>query len=177
MKTKAFFVYVALGIAFAAVSLWVILSRGKNAKAIRAKYRLGGAMIATWAILSAASCDGPGPFVTCYDPVMPPNQVNISNKNYEDTQLNAGDILLVQVYEPTYDTYLIRIFTKDKNPRRLLQSESFDVEDKSQYAAVFELQLAETDYTGEAIVEVYGVATEDGKEVETLVESRSIVIY
>ena len=45
MKTKAFIVYVALGVAFAAVSLWVFLSKGKNAKAIRTKYKLGGAFL------------------------------------------------------------------------------------------------------------------------------------
>ena len=48
MKTKALFVYIVLGIAFAAVSLWVFFSKGKNARAIRTKYKLGGAMIAAW---------------------------------------------------------------------------------------------------------------------------------
>ena len=35
---------IGLGIAFIGVSLWVTMSRGRNARAIRAKYRLGGAI-------------------------------------------------------------------------------------------------------------------------------------
>jgi len=176
MKTKAFIVYVALGVAFAAVSLWVILSKGRNAKAISAKYRLGGAMIAAMALLSAAKCGGPGPFVTCYEPAMPPNQYNISNKDTEDAQLNAGDILLIQIYDPTFDTYRVRMLTRDNNPR-LLQQASFDVEDKSEYTVAFELKIADTGYIGEADIEIYGVYVEDGKETDSLIGGKSIVIY
>ena len=50
MRIKYFFIYIGIGIAFAAVSLWVILSGGNNAKAIRAKYKLGGALLTTWAL-------------------------------------------------------------------------------------------------------------------------------
>ena len=38
MKTKYFLIYLGIGIAFAAVSLWVFLSRGKNAKAVWHRY-------------------------------------------------------------------------------------------------------------------------------------------
>ena len=36
---------IGLGTAFLAVSLWVWLSNGKSAKAVKAKFRLGGALL------------------------------------------------------------------------------------------------------------------------------------
>ena len=36
---------IGLGIAFVGASLWVMLSGGRSAKAIRAKFRLGGAIL------------------------------------------------------------------------------------------------------------------------------------
>lgn len=175
MKTKAFIIYVSLGIAFAAVSLWVFLSRGKNAKAIRTKYKLGGAMIAAWAILSAANCQGPGPMVTCYDPVPPQNDVMLSLKDMEDKVINNGDILQVQIYEPTYDRYRIKI-SADGSSSLLIQSETFDFTDRSQYVATFEFQLAVDDYKGTFAFEVFGLTFEDNKEVETSVHSSSFIV-
>ena len=55
MKTKYFLIYVFVGIAFLAVSAWVYFSRGNNAKAIRAKYKLGGILLMCMAMLSVAS--------------------------------------------------------------------------------------------------------------------------
>lgn len=175
MKTKAFIVYIALGVAFAAVSLWVLLCRGKNARAIRTKYRLGGAMIAAWAMLSAASCNGPGLFVTCYDAASPLNMVYITPKDTEDPALNSGDILLIQISDPTYDKFTVRLYTIDDQPQ-LLQSESFDFADKSQDVATFELQIADNGYKGVAILKVFGVATENDVETETYIGGDAITI-
>lgn len=90
MKTKALLVYITLGAAFAAVSLWVFFSHGKNAKAIRTKYKLGGAMIAAWALLSASGQAPPPPEVTCYEPPSPPNEINVRPKKGGDCQLHIG---------------------------------------------------------------------------------------
>ena len=60
MKTKYYFIYFIVGAAFLAASAWVFFSRGKNAKAIWAKYRLGGIMLTCLAMLSAASCEHDG---------------------------------------------------------------------------------------------------------------------
>ena len=68
MKTKYFLLYVIVGIAFLAASVWVYFSRGKSAKAIRAKYKLGGILLMCLSVLSTASCGeilDPG-YVTCY---------------------------------------------------------------------------------------------------------------
>ena len=92
MKVNYFFVYVGLGAAFLAVSLWVLLSNGRSAKAVRAKYRLGGAMLTVWALLSAASCDGSGPSVTCYDPVVP-DPVTFVLPGKEGMEVSNGDVI------------------------------------------------------------------------------------
>ncbi|MBO4566248.1 MAG: hypothetical protein J5695_03375, partial [Bacteroidales bacterium] len=70
MKIQYLAIYIAAGVAFLAVSLWAFLSNGKSARAIRYKYKLGGLMLTAWAMLSAASCEGPGPVVTCYEPAV-----------------------------------------------------------------------------------------------------------
>ena len=97
MKAKYILIYAGLGTAFLAVSLWVLLSGGRSAKAIRAKYRLGGAMLTVWTMLSASMCgNGPGPFVTCYDPVMP-DPVTYSVKGKEGMDVTNGDVILADV--------------------------------------------------------------------------------
>ncbi len=175
MKTKALFVYIALGIAFAAVSLWVFFSKGKNARAIRTKYKLGGAMIAAWAILSAANCQGPGPMVTCYDPVAPQNQVLVAAKEQYAQTLKSGDIIKVMVLSPTFREYQITLATDGAEPK-LLQSENFVREEGEvgSWEATFEIEIAETDYKGAVVLKVYGI---DADAEKTLVGEETIILH
>ena len=175
MKTKALFVYIVLGVAFAAVSLWVFLSKGKNARAIRTKYKLGGAMIAAWAILSAANCQGPGPMVTCYEPVPPQNQVLVAAKEQNAQTLKCGDIIQVMVLSPTFREYQITLATDGAEPE-LLQSETFvrEEEEMGSWQAIFEIELAETDYKGSVGIKVYGIEAEAEK---TLVGEETIILH
>ena len=175
MKTKALFVYIVLGVAFAAVSLWVFLSKGKNARAIRTKYKLGGAMIAAWAILSAANCQGPGPMVTCYEPVPPQNQVLVAAKDQNAQTLKCGDIIQVMVLSPTFREYQITLATDGAEPE-LLQSETFvrEEEEMGSWQAIFEIELAETDYKGSVGIKVYGIEAEAEK---TLVGEETIILH
>ncbi|MBO7070046.1 MAG: hypothetical protein J6W09_01990 [Bacteroidales bacterium] len=120
MRFKAFFIYVGVGIAFLAVSLWVILTAGKNSKAVSAKYKLGGMLIATWAMLSACTCNGPGVgTVTCYDPI-PPEQpmcydvaVMVNEVVLESTTIKKGENFRISIKEPTGDNYVARILSSD----------------------------------------------------------------
>lgn len=70
MKIRYAIVLAALAVAFAAVSVWVFLSGGKNARSIRAKFRLGGMMLTVSSLLSMASCTSCHPQPTCYDQPM-----------------------------------------------------------------------------------------------------------
>ena len=167
MKTKALVVYIALGIAFAAVSLWVILSYGSKAKAIRTKYRLGGAMIAAWAILSAANCQGPGLFggVECYDPIPPQNDVYVEAKELNASTLKCGDVISVMVLSPTYTEYEVTITTKEEEPE-LLQSQSYvhNVEELGDGKVItYEITIVETEYKGTVDVKVYGIDAQKNK--------------
>ena len=83
MKIKFLTIYAVAGVAFLAVSLWAFLSGGRSAKALRYKYKLGGIMLTAWAMISAVSCEGVIPTVTCYEPAVrcydpvSPNSVEI----------------------------------------------------------------------------------------------------
>ena len=57
---------ICTGAAFLAVSLWVWLSKGKSAKALKTKFRLGGVLLTLISTISIGSCGG-SPVVTCYD--------------------------------------------------------------------------------------------------------------
>ena len=58
-----------VGIAFAAVSLWVWIARGKSAAAVRTKYRLGGILLSlTVAATTLTACGG----ASCYAPAVEP---------------------------------------------------------------------------------------------------------
>jgi len=82
MKAKYILLYALLGAAFLGVSLWVWLSRGRHAAAVRAKYRIGGALLSLWALISSCgACSGPGPFVTCYDVAVQTDVVTVTEKD------------------------------------------------------------------------------------------------
>ena len=175
MKTKALLVYITLGAAFAAVSLWVFFSHGKNAKAIRTKYKLGGAMIAAWVLLSASGQAPPPPEVTCYEPPSPPNEINVRPKKGGDCQLHIGDTLLVRIYDPTYEIYRVKVLSAE-DESQVIQSNVFEIADKNLSVANFDLEIVETGFRGEALVEISGVKTEDEQQTDDFVGSRSISI-
>ena len=63
--------FIVLGVAFVAVSLWYLLSAGRSKRATRLKYRLGGALLSIMAITST----GCGGIITsCYDPAFPESE-------------------------------------------------------------------------------------------------------
>lgn len=193
MKIKFFLIYVALGAAFLGVSLWVLLTGGKNAKAVNAKYRLGGLMLSAWAMLSAASCN---PFqVTCYDPVEPDpavtcydvyveedntNNVEISLKDKQWDAFHtveAGDIFMVGIHKPTYSQYVFKIGLNNTEgtPLQLTPLTIPESSESSEEVFLFEVPLsADLDYKGEAIAELKGVESEDPLKLTQM--SYSIVV-
>lgn len=115
---------IGLGAAFLAVSLWVTLSGGRSARAIRTKYRLGGAILSLTAALSLASCEnGNGPFTTCYDPVTGFNSIE-APETLSSSELRNGDIVRFDAwgeFETTVKISLIAAGGLD------LQSESYEL--------------------------------------------------
>ena len=179
MKTKYFLIYVFVGIAFLAVSAWVFFSRGKSAKAIRAKYKLGGIMLMCMAMLSVASCGeilNPGE-VMCYDPVPDYFFTVSTGRNAADGQfiLSPGAALTVQVECRRYEKYgiVVRQF-EDMKEGDVLQTAVFESEGKDQFQYELPYDPADKAYEGIARVDIYGYP--EGKEDGSLLYSTILLV-
>lgn len=183
MRTKFFFIFLLAGIAFLAVSFWVFLSNGRSAKAVRAKYKMGGILLTASAMMSVGACKGVTPpvvtcyepVVTCYDAAMPNNYVVVEAKADGSHMIKSGEILRVAVQNPSIDRFVCRIFTavKDATPV-LLQEQVLEAPDGN---TEWDITLAKTDYKGQAQVRVFALFPEnDGSETENEVGSETIII-
>ena len=168
MKFKAFFIYIAVGAAFLAASLWVILSGGKNAKAVRTKYKLGGILLTTWAMLSAGTCNGPIPTVSCYDPIEPPMcydvAMPVNSVNLESTTLKRGEDFKITIQEPYFESLVAII--KDLDGKEL-QKESFIYKEETPWEYIF--KVSGTLPVGNAVLEIQTI-TGSGEGGEQQVE-------
>ena len=177
MKTKYFLIYVFVGIAFLAVSAWVFFLRGKNAKAIRAKYKLGGILLTCMAMLSVASCEGGLPMVTCYDPA-PDYNFTVSTEHHDANwqySLSPGAVLTVDVECRRYDKFGIVICQfVDMKEGDVLQSATFESEGKDQFQFTLVYDPADKTYAGLARVDIYGYPEGNGDGV--LLDSRILLI-
>ena len=180
MKTKYFLIYVFVGIAFLAVSAWVFFSKGKNAKAIRAKYKLGGILLTCWAMLSVVSCDGvfnPGDEIMCYDPV--PDYSFTFKTEHPDANwqysLSPGAVLTVDVECKYYDQFgiVIRKF-EDYKEGDVLQSGTFESGGKEQFQYTLVYDPSDKAYTGTVQVDIY--AYPEGSEEGYLLYSNFLLI-
>ena len=168
MKTKYFLIYVFVGIAFLAVSAWVFFSRGKSAKAIRAKYKLGGILLMCMAMLSVASCGGIGDLgVTCYEPE-PVYSFSVKTEHHDASwqySLSPGEALTVDVDCHLYDKFgiVIRKYI-DMKEGDVLQSAAFESGGKTQFQYTLVYDPADKTYTGTARVDIYAYpeGTEEG---------------
>ena len=165
MKAKFLAIYITVGAAFLIVSLWVFLSGGKNARAIRCKYKLGGIILTAWAMLSVASCEGTPGMITCYDPV-PPVYASLETKEGV-TDFKAGDVLSFRIWDAHYEEFLIRIYALTEDT--LLQSATFTPADPSLNEHQYDMTLEEFDYKGTAGIMVYGIYVDsEGRRLEIM---------
>ena len=179
MKTKYFLIYVFVGIAFLAVSAWVFFSRGKNAKAIQAKYKLGGIMLMCMAMLSVASCGeilSPGE-VMCYDPA-PEYYFTVSSERHDADWrfiLSPGDVLTVQAGCRSYEKFGIVIHQfEDMKEGEVLQTATFESEGKNEFQYELLYDPADKAYEGTARVNIFGYP--EGKEDGDLLYSNFLLI-
>ncbi len=195
MKTKYFLIYVAAGAAFLAVSLWLILTGGKNPRAVNAKYKLGGIMLIAWSVIATASCEkGPlanilGSFgegqVMCYDPVSLPNSFYVSTDSHDkdwNYLLANGDSLTIYIENASYREFSISINKRisgkegDEAIGELLLDEDFTL-DEGVYSCSHKIEYSPYDevYTGPAVVSLFGPADDNGTR-ERLSFSLKLVI-
>lgn len=183
-KVTAIIVLAGVGMAFLAVSAWVFFSRGENAKAIRAKYRLGGIMLTFLTMLSAASCgdggDGIGPFVTCYDPVVSERTDNLvsldikrRDTSYRYNEISPGDTVSVLIRVPTYKQYVLRVILNNTAGTEL-QRAKLVVPEAAE--ASFEMPLSQSvTHRGEALLEVRGILQESPEELSEMSYANMVI--
>lgn len=144
MKVKYIIMLSCLAAAFTAASLWVFLSGGKNAKAVKAKFRLGGLMLTVSGMLSATSCDGLFP-VMCYDTAVP---IYVEFASTQMNEVEVGDVIDFTVKDLTCKAYTYEIYSQDNT---LIQSGSFTLS-----GATGKITIGETEYRGLINLIIYG---------------------
>lgn len=143
MKIRHIVVYVALAAAFLAVSLWVVLSGGKNAKAVRAKFRIGGLMLTISGMLTLPGCGFFRP--TCYEPAQPDDVEFVSTAG-EDVKV--GDTVEFKVKDLSYKSYSYEIMDSEGNS---LQKGGLELSQESG-----KVVIGETAYRGSITLVIYG---------------------
>lgn len=138
---------VALSVAFAAVSLWLIMSGGRSKRATNLKYRLGGMLIGLTALASTA-CEGGGGFITsCYDPAPPPSNNHYWSDGVVNSELRNGDIVILN-YECTFgEEVTLSLVSDDNEPERVLCSKTYAVKQGDNQ---LEFTIDAGDYRGRA---------------------------
>lgn len=180
MRIKYFLIYAVAGAAFLAVSLWVLLSRGNNPKAINAKYKLGGIMLIAWSIIATASCEK-GPLsnvrgaidgrVTCYDPA-PADYITFSTDKFDKDgkyYLTPGGNLTITIEGANHKEYSFTINKRiaekkegDEAVGELLQAGSFVLEgDSYSHQHIIQYSPTDNEYTGQVILRVWGKTKEN----------------
>ena len=157
---------VGIGAAFLAVSLWVWLSQGKSAKAVRAKFRLGGALLTLTGMMTLGSCSV---MVDCYDPA-PMNEVWVDFGDLETVdviEVRNGDQLSVGAQYLTTDEIIVAI---NDSGAMEIQREVFKAE-QSVNEYLFTVDVA--DYVGEAELIVY--LGGEGNETPIFARSLNVV--
>lgn len=146
MKIKYTIIYAALAVAFAGACAWVFLSGGKSAKAVRAKFRIGGLMLTVASMLAVASCEGPGPFVSCYD-VAEPEYVTFAKAT--QTEVKVGDVIEFKI-----DT---DVFTSKKFSYEIVDAEGKLIQsgDLVMVGNDTKVTIGETEYRGRIYLWVY----------------------
>ncbi len=119
---------VALSVAFAAVSLWLILSGGRSKRATNLKYRLGGMLISLTALASTACESGGGFMPSCYDPAPPMENEHYWDVGVANSELRNGDVVVLN-YECMFgEEITISLVSDDNEEERVLCSETYAVQ-------------------------------------------------
>ena len=88
---KRYLVLIGVGIAFVAVSLWVWLSRGKCASAVRTKFRLGGIILTLTSTMALGGCRL---MMTCYDMPEPERTDDEVSPRFNDYYKKYTDVVM-----------------------------------------------------------------------------------
>lgn len=155
MTMKKTLLIIGLGSAFLAVSLLVWLSNGKSARAVKAKFRLGGALLTLTGMMTVGSCNV---MTSCYDPA-PQNMVYIEREGAYDGALDVKNGDQVNIKVSYFSAYGVKVtIAKDFQNSEVLQSEIYEITD-SNADVLHTINVA--DHVGEAHLRVYVMISEE----------------
>lgn len=154
---------IGLGVAFLAVSLWVWLSAGRSAKAVRAKFRLGGALLTLTGMMALGGCHTTScyePMIDCYDPA-PINEIWINDYNAQKPlEVAEGDEIVIEAYSVTFPQLVVTIHDAGS---LVLQEQFYEV--GTDFQNNLRLVVDVAGYVGEADLVVSGVAESGDEQV------------
>jgi hypothetical protein len=161
-RTFAIIGLAVLGVVFVVASLWVMLSGGHSARAVRTKFRIGGAMLTLSAMISLTSCGAGNEYgVSCYDPAPPPENEHRWNQGVANSELRNGDKVVLN-YECRFGSEVkISLITDDEGEDRVLCSQTYQVVKGGNQ---LEFTIEAGDYRGRAELCVEYDKYEDGDE-------------
>lgn len=153
---------IGLGTAFLAVSLWVWISNGKSARAVKAKFRIGGALLTLTGMMTVGSCNS-NTLTSCYDPA-PVNAVYIEREVAYNTAQNVRNGDQIKIELTYFSAYGIKVTIENGvNNREVLQSDVYQITESN--TNVFHT-IDVGDHVGEAHLRVYVIISE-GNEYES----------
>ena len=153
---------IGLGTAFLAVSLWVWISNGKSARAVKAKFRIGGALLTLTGIMTVGSCNSNN-LTSCYDPA-PVNDVYIESEVAYNTAQNVRNGDQIKIELTYFSAYGIKVTIENGvNNREVLQSNVYQITE-SNTNVLHTIDVG--DHVGEAHLRVYVIISE-GNEYES----------
>ena len=130
------FIAIGLGLAFALISLAVIISNGKSKKWIARKMKIGGLLLT----LTAASCNGGGSeVVTCYETTEINSMwINPTNQNGIEVKLDTGNVLngTISTIEGNDFSFLVSDSTGKKFQKGMILIDS-----DTRYTSNFKIEL------------------------------------
>lgn len=163
-----------LGIAFATASLWVMLSGKRSARAVRTKFRIGGAMLTLASMISLTSCGAGGEYgVSCYDPAPPPTNYHRWNQDVANSELRNGDKVILKYVCQFGNEVKVSLVTDDMSEDRVLCSQTYEVA-KGENQLEFTIEAG--DYRGRAELIVEYDKYQDGDETTLPIGSIFVAI-
>lgn len=163
MIMKKSLLIIGVGAAFLAVSLWVWLSNGKSARAVKAKFQLGGALLTLTGMMTVGACNSNN-LVSCYDPVST-DVVYIEREGaYDEAQdVKNGDQIKIKV--SYFSAYGVKVtIAKDAQNEEVLHSQVYKITE-SNTDVIHTIDVG--DHVGEAHLRVYVMTSEEqGYECE-----------
>jgi hypothetical protein len=158
-----------IGLAFAFVSIAVLMSNGKSKKWIARKMKLGGLLLT----LTAASCNGGGGEVTCYETAEINSMwINPTNQNGIEVKLDTGNVLngSISTIEGNDFSFLVSDSTGKKFQKGLILIDSL-----TSYSSNFKIELGKDLKPGKYQLKLFAAKAERQDTIKARREFQLII--